>query len=61
MWPSCQSVSQFFKSQYFKFVADAASVRLQTPAIRHADAGSVGHDPANLEGLSLSTSNAAAT
>jgi large conductance mechanosensitive channel len=33
-------------------VADAASVRQQTPAMSHADAG-VGHDDANLEVLSL--------
>jgi hypothetical protein len=36
-----------------QFVADAASVRQRTPAISHADAGSVGHGHAILEVLSL--------
>ena len=36
-----------------KFVADAASVRQQFPAIDYADAGSVGHEDANLELLYL--------
>lgn len=35
------------------FVADAASVRQQIPAMVYADASSVGHDDANLELLSL--------
>ena len=38
-----------------KFVADAASVRQQFPAMGYADAGSVGHEVMNLELLSLVT------
>jgi len=44
---------RFGKFSTSKFVADAASVRQQTPAMSHADAGSVGHDDANLEVLKL--------
>ncbi len=42
--------SQFSTS---KFVVDAASVRHRIPAMSHPDAGSVGHDGANLESPKL--------
>ena len=41
----------FWSISISRFVADAARVRQQTPAMSHADAGSVRHDDANLEVL----------
>ncbi|MEK6259307.1 MAG: glycoside hydrolase family 15 protein [Planctomycetota bacterium] len=49
-WLSLPTGSNFSTS---KFVADAASVLQQTPAMNHTDAGSVGHGDANLEVLNL--------